>query len=185
MIPALVLADGGGQATNATLLLIGAAFIGWLAVRAIRGRSRLGVPRAVAWVGVVVAVALAVVALLLPSLLSSSPTAGRPASTGRIEILAPTVGQIYHGTTDAPAAVVVELRVTGARIVPFTTTRLRPDEGHVHLFLDGALVSMTSGTTTTLEGGPGSHVLQAEFVAADHGPFDPPIQATVRFEVRP
>jgi hypothetical protein len=180
---ACLLADGG-QATNTTLLLIVAAFVGWLAVRALRGGMKVRVHHAVAWAGLGGAVALAVVAVLLPSLLSPSPTA-RPTSTGHIEILAPVEGQVFHGSDDAPAAIQVELRVTGARIVSLTTTRLRPDEGHIHLFLDGALVSMSTGTTTTLEGVPGDHVLRAEFVAADHGPFDPPVQATVRFVVLP
>jgi hypothetical protein len=27
----------------------------------------------------------------------------------------------------------------------------------------------------------GEHLLQAEFVAADHGPFDPPVTATMPF----
>jgi hypothetical protein len=29
---------------------------------------------------------------------------------------------------------------------------------------------------------PGPHTLQAEFVAADHAPFDPRVTAAVRFE---
>jgi hypothetical protein len=28
---------------------------------------------------------------------------------------------------------------------------------------------------------PGPHVLHAEFVAADHGPFNPPVRTTVTF----
>jgi hypothetical protein len=32
---------------------------------------------------------------------------------------------------------------------------------------------------------PGSHHLQAEFVAVDHGPFDPRVLASVAFRVVP
>jgi hypothetical protein len=180
-----LLADGAGQAANATLLLLGAAFIGWLAVRAIRRKALLRVPLAVAWAGLAAAVALAALALLLPSLVSPAPSAARPSSTATIHIVSPTDDQVFKGTADAPAHVLVKIRVLGARIVPLTSRRLRPDEGHVHLFLDGSLVSMTAGTAASLDAGPGTHVLGAEFVASDHGPFDPRVQATVRFVVRP
>ena len=180
-----LLADGAGQAANATLLLLGAAFIGWLAVRALRGKALLRVPRAVAWTGLAAAVILAVLALLLPSLVSPAPSAARPSSTATIDIVSPTEGEVFEGTARGPAHVLVQIRVLGARIVPLTSTHLRPDQGHVHLFLDGSLVSMTAGTTASLDAGPGTHVLGAEFVASDHGPFDPRVQATVRFVVRP
>jgi hypothetical protein len=185
MTPTGFLGDGGGQAANATVLLLGAAFVGWLAVRALRGKALLRMPRAAAWAGVATAVALAGVALLLPSLVSPAPSAARPSSTARISIVSPIEDEVFEGTAGAPAHVLVEIRVLGARIVPLTSTRLRPDEGHVHLFLDGSLVSMTAGTTTSLDAGPGTHVLGAEFVASDHGPFDPRVQTAVQFIVRP
>jgi hypothetical protein len=180
-----LLADGAGQATNATLLLLGAAFIGWLAVRALRGKVLSRMPRAVAWGALAVSVVVAAFALLLPSLVSPAPGASRSASTASINIVSPTEGEVFEGTANAPARVLVEIRLLGAHIVPFTSRRLRPDEGHIHLFLDGSLVSMTGRTMATLEAGPGTHVLRAEFVASDHGPFDPRVQAAVRFVVRP
>lgn len=129
-------------------------------------------------------VALVALALVLPSLGSPAGPPARPRSTARIEILSPTEGRAFHGTQASPAEVPVRLRVLGARIVPATSTRLRPDEGHIHLFLDGSLISMTGGTTATVQAVPGSHVLTAEFVATDHGPFDPRIRAEVRFTVQ-
>ena len=49
--------------------------------------------------------------------------------------------------------------------------------------LDGELVSMTSGTSQELSGlGAGEHLVQVEFVATDHAPFDPRVQAAVTFE---
>jgi hypothetical protein len=50
--------------------------------------------------------------------------------------------------------------------------------------VDGAIVSMTYGTEQRIPLGglePGPHVLQAEFVAADHGPFDPRVTAMEQF----
>jgi hypothetical protein len=178
------LADGAGQA-NATLLLLGAAFIGWIAVRRLRGKALDKVPRGLAWVALTGAVALAGLGVALPSLLSPSSSTSRPSSAARIEITSPADGQVFAGSTSAQALVPVEVRLLGARIVPFTSTRLRPDEGHLHLFLDGSLVSMSGGTTTSLDVGVGAHVLRVEFVASDHAPFDPPVTTSVRFTVRP
>jgi hypothetical protein len=54
----------------------------------------------------------------------------------------------------------------------------------VHLVLDGKPVSMTYGLVQVVDlrdVPPGSHTLQAEYVAADHAPFDPRVTAEVRF----
>jgi hypothetical protein len=163
--------------------VLAAAFLGWLAVRRLQGKALPRLPRAAAWAGVGLSMALVALALLLPALVSPSPSSARPRSTARIEIVSPAEGATFRGTEADPADIAVQLRVLGARIVPATSTRLRPDEGHIHLFLDGSLISMTGGTTATIQAGPGSHVLTAEFVASDHGPFDPRVTATVRFTV--
>ena len=44
---------------------------------------------------------------------------------------------------------------------------------------------MTSSTDQMLPLSPGTYRLQAEFVAVDHGPFDPPVTASVMFKVVP
>ena len=78
----------------------------------------------------------------------------------------------------------VRLDLRGGTIVPSSTTTLTPTTGHIHVFVDGAIVSMTYGTEQRiLLGGlePGPHVLQAEFVAADHGPFNPRVTAMEQF----
>jgi hypothetical protein len=65
----------------------------------------------------------------------------------------------------------------------FTSTNLTPDEGHVHLFVDGRLVSMSYGLDANVWIAPGTHTLLAAFVAVDHAPFNPPVQASVPFRV--
>ena len=70
----------------------------------------------------------------------------------------------------------------GGTVVPGTSTTLAPDEGHLHLRVDGELVSMTYGSVQVVDMrpyGPGRHTIEAEFVAADHLPFDPPVEASV------
>jgi hypothetical protein len=44
---------------------------------------------------------------------------------------------------------------------------------------------MLGGTSTNVPVTPGRHTLQVEFVAVDHGPFDPRVRATVVFDVVP
>ena len=104
----------------------------------------------------------------------------RPTSTGVLTIVSPENGERVSGGTAQ-----LEVDLQGAQIVDQTSTDLRPDEGHLHVMLDGSLVSMSSGTSQQLTGlTPGEHLLQVEFVAADHAPFDPRVLAAVSFEAR-
>ena len=65
------------------------------------------------------------------------------------------------------------LSLTGATITPATTTAISPNTGHVHLYVDNVLVSMNYGLEQDLPVHPGTYLLKAEFVAADHAPFNP------------
>jgi hypothetical protein len=96
---------------------------------------------------------------------SSGP---RPSSPATIEILQPAAGSTVTGTTAH-----IVLRLTGATIVPATSTDVRPDQGHVHLYVNNVLVSMNYGLEQDIPVQPGSFALKAEFVAADHAPFSP------------
>ncbi|MGZ8630996.1 MAG: hypothetical protein ACXWZF_08535 [Actinomycetota bacterium] len=111
---------------------------------------------------------------------SVSIAAERPASTGMLTIVSPTNGKRIAGDTAQ-----LEIDLQGATIVDQTSTDLQPDEGHLHVVLDGELVSMTSGTSQLLgDLTPGDHLVQVEFVANDHAPFDPRVLAAVTFEVK-
>ena len=101
---------------------------------------------------------------------ASSPAASgnRPSSPEVVTIVKPTSGESATGTT-----VHVVLSLTGAQIVSATTTNISPDTGHVHLYVDNVLVSMNYGLEQDLPVHAGTYVLKAEFVAADHAPFNP------------
>ncbi len=101
---------------------------------------------------------------------SSPPVASgsRPSSPAVVTIVKPVSGDSVTGTT-----VHVVLSLTGAQIVTATTTNIQPDQGHVHLYVDNVLVSMNYGLEQDLPVHPGTYVLKAEFVAADHAPFNP------------
>ena len=100
--------------------------------------------------------------------LPSGSLGPRPPSPAKVEILQPTANSTVTGTS-----VHVVLKLTGATIVPQTTTAIKPDEGHVHLYVNNVLVSMNYGLEQDLPVQPGSIVLKAEFVASDHAPFNP------------
>lgn len=115
-----------------------------------------------------------------PATPSAAPAVERPTSTGELTIVSPENGDRVAGDTAQ-----LEIDLQGAEVVDQTSTDLQPDEGHLHVMLDGALVSMTSGTTQLLTDlTPGEHLLQVEFVANDHAPFDPRVLAAVTFEVK-
>ncbi len=103
-----------------------------------------------------------------PSPATSGAAGPRPSSPAEVRIVAPTSGATVTGTS-----VHVVLELTGAEIVSATTTAIRPDQGHVHLYVDNNLVSMNYGLEQDLPVHPGTYVLKAEFVAADHAPFNP------------
>ena len=110
-----------------------------------------------------------------------SPTpSARPSSPAQITILTPKEGAVVTGPS-----VRVRVNLTGATIVPATTKNITPTTGHLHLSLDGKLISMNYQATQTLPNvSPGTHVLKVEFVAADHLPFDPRVIQAVTFEVK-
>lgn len=107
-------------------------------------------------------------------------TGDRPNSTARLSIVSPEVGEVVRGST-----VDLRLRLEDATIVPGTSTDIQPDEGHLHVLLDGSLISMTEGLEQDIpDVQPGAHRIQVEFVATDHAPFDPRVISVVAFEVK-
>jgi hypothetical protein len=106
-----------------------------------------------------------------------SPAAVRPHSAATIRIVSPEPGATVPRT-----GVVVRVELQGGRIVQQTSTNLRPDEGHIHVKLDGTLIDILAGLERPLPPlAPGPHIVEVEFVAVDHGPFNPRVIATVTF----
>jgi hypothetical protein len=178
-----VLADGAGAPLDqgvATVLFLAGAFLAWVAFVRLRGRAYLRMPRAAGWAAGALAVGLVAAGLVLPPIIRPDTPPARPSSSARLRILSPRPGEAFTGS---PASVPVRLRLIGGRVVPFTSARLVPNEGHIHLFLDGNLVSMTFALGATLRVAPGVHRLEAEFVALDHAPFAPRVTSTIRFRV--
>ncbi len=180
-----VLADGLGTSADETvaqLMLFLAVALAITGVRAIRGRALRTKPR---WLGpllVAFALGLLPAAFTLPQrYLRPRIASVRPQTTAQLEIVAPREGEVVK------ARLRFTFRLEGARLLDQATTRLRPDEGHVHVDIDGTLLPLVGGTTREIDVSglrPGAHVLNAELVAGDHGPFSPRVVRSVRFEVR-
>lgn len=102
----------------------------------------------------------------------------RPVTEARVEIVAPAPGQVVEGTS-----VPVTVTLAGGALAELTTTANRPDEGHLHVSLDGKLASMTGELDQVVQAEPGDHELTVEFVANDHAPFCTRVTDRVRFSV--
>ena len=131
-----------------------------------------------AWGAAALAGVSVVLAYAFPVILGA--TAFRPHATARLEIVSPAPGEVFRGN---PAEVPIELRLVGGRIVAASSARAVANVGHIHLYIDGKLISMSPKLRDQAELGPGAHRIEAEFVAGDHGPFNPRVRASVAFTV--
>jgi hypothetical protein len=124
------------------------------------------------WVLLALSVALLVSAFIVPQrYLRPRIAKVRPRSTAQVAIVEPPSGAVVHGR-----ALRVDISIKGARIISQATTKLRPDEGHVHIMIDGVLIGTAFGPTADVDLSgfrPGMHTLSIEFVAGDHFPFNP------------
>lgn len=110
----------------------------------------------------------------------TTPPPTRIASTAKLAIVSPTQGAVLKGSS-----ITVTVSLKDAKIVKPTSAHIVPNQGHLHILLDGVLMTMTATLSTVVPGvKPGHHVLEAEFVANDHAPFNPPVVAVVSIDVQ-
>ena len=173
----------GTDESLAIVMLFTAIWVGWIGWTRLHDRGFGRIPRPGAFGLLGVAGILVVTSAFVPrKLLGPKPpssTAARPASTATLAFRSPTEHQKVTGTE-----LNVVLDLTGGTVVQATSATITPSTGHIHILLDGNLVSMTYGTEQIVDltaVAPGSHTLTAEFVAADHLPFSPPVTANVDF----
>jgi hypothetical protein len=168
-------AAGGGW--DELLLLIAVVALGFGVVRLI-DRTRTRAKRMLGFIAI--AVAIGVGSLPIAFGVGRVKVARiRPASTAKIAIVEPPAGAKLGGSTMR-----VALRLDGGTITPLTTTRLRANEGHIHVSIDGRLEAMTAlvGEIDIKRLKRGTHTLRAEFVAGDHAPFATPVAVEEAFE---
>jgi hypothetical protein len=112
----------------------------------------------------------------------SDGLAHRPSTPVKITLVAPTSGEVVHGTT-----LVVRVSITGGVVTQVTTADITPTKGHVHLYLNNQLIFMSYTLSQPITVKPGlEYSMYAEFVAQDHFPFAPrDVTPTVFFTVAP
>ena len=175
---------GGADESFGLVLLFAGLWTGWIGWSRLRGRGFDRLPR---WSGgalLGLAVALVVAAAVLPQRLVRTTTpasvGSRPSSSVTIRIVQPPDAQ--HVDADQ---VTVQIDVVGGTLTTQTTAAsISADTGHLHLLVDGAIVSMSGDTQQVIDVrnlAAGTHTLTAEFVATDHLPFDPPVTASITF----
>ena len=180
---------GAADESLAIGMVFAALWVGWIGWSRLRGTGFARLPAAAGPGLIGVAVVLLVASAIVPGAVfgptPATPTGSvsgpRIASTATLAFADPS-----DGTTIEGDELEVVLDLQGGAVIAQTTSEVRPDTGHIHLSVDGALVSMTYGTVqvvslASLGLGSGEHTLDAEYVAADHLPFDPPVTASVTF----
>jgi hypothetical protein len=173
--------QGGADEGLSTVLFLGAGLLAWIGAARLRGTGFPRVPKAMAWGAAGMAPVVLAAAFILPARLFPGPSAIRPSTSAKVSIVRPAEGAVFPV---GPAEVTVQVKLQGGKLTSTTSTRLIPNEGHLHVYLDGALISMTQGLTQRLEVWPGAHVVRVDFVATDHGLFNPPVTAEVDFSVQ-
>ena len=171
----LLLAHTGPCRASEAASTVGIASV--LAIVVFRPWRRPSVRGRLTALGVPIVLAALVTAGACSSKTASSST--RPVTNARLVITTPQPNQVM------PPDFTLQLQLIGARVVNRTTGKLSPTEGHIHVSIDGKLVSMAFGASQDLHGlTPGAHVLLAEFVATDHRSFKNPVKETAFFTVK-
>jgi hypothetical protein len=115
---------------------------------------------------------------------SPAPTpTPRPSSTATLKILQPASAAVVKSNQ-----LHVQFDLKGGRIVQDVSRVLPPDEGHIHLSIDGQIISMNYALEQDISlqsFAAGPHVLQGEFVAKDHAPFNPRVLVKLIFDYEP
>ena len=107
------------------------------------------------------------------STLTLSGCVGSSDADRSISIIAPDDG----AAIEADQPVEVRFELTGATVTS-------EGAGHVHVMVDGEVESMVSSMTAEITMVEGEHVIMAEYVDADHKPFDPPVTDSIEVTAR-
>jgi hypothetical protein len=181
-VAAILAHRGAADESLGILLLFAAMWVGWTGWSRLRGRGFARLPSIAGPGLLIVGVGLLVAAVVVPPVLfppGARVPGPRPTSTATLAIRQPEAGS---SVDDGRLEVVLDLE--GGTIVDDASADLAPDTGHIHVTVDGRLVSMTYGVVQVVDVRslpPGEHELRAEYVAADHAPFSPRVVASVAF----
>ena len=142
----------------ALLIAAGVAFVGAFVFRSIKP-DKIGPP----WALFIAGAILVVLGLLVPRL-----GGGTDAEVG--------FASLRDGATvPANEPFDIEIDLEGGELATSNSS----SGGHLHIYVDGSVVSMPSTTTAEVTLEPGEHELRVEYVDFQHASFDPPVQETI------
>jgi hypothetical protein len=101
---------------------------------------------------------------------SGSNASGGATSDATVTITSPADGDNVPAGEELP----VEVSLRGAELTTATASN-DPTQGHLHVFVDGEVISMPTTTASEVVLEPGEHSIAVEFTRADHRSFDPPV----------
>lgn len=148
----------GGNGPEIELLILGGALV------------LFGIFRAAQTLKVNLLVGLAGAGILVAAfLLPQSSTTRAPSDVG-IFISSPVDNEVVPANENLN----VQVELENAELTT-ETEGTDPRLGHIHIYVDGSVVSMPTELNADIELEPGEHTLMVEFVAANHSRFEPPI----------
>lgn len=149
----------------ALLIAAGVAFVAAFVLRSAKTDNG-----AFAWAAFGAGIVLAAAAFVAPNVF-------KPTTDVTIAITAPEEGAVVAAGERFP----VEVDVTGGKVA---SSEASSSGGHLHLYVDGRLLSMPYSTKANVKLEPGTHEVTVEYVDLQHASFDPPIQANVTVEAK-
>ncbi len=172
----------GGPVTGPQIAVLAASLVialaGWILIARSRGRPAFSKP------GYVMLLVGLLVFLGGPDIVGSlAPFRAGPLPTTRtrLEVITPSDGQVMASREVRVAVRLLE--PSGNAWIPVPT--LSPDRGHIHIAVDGRILSMTWQPAFVVPVTTGTHAVTVEYVASDHRPFSPRVLVTRRITVRP
>src|SRR5688500_14386884 len=142
----------------ALLVAAGIAFVGAFVFRSIKP-DKIGPP----WALFITGAILVVLGLLIPRL--------QGGTDAEVAFASPQDG----ATVPANEPLEIEIDLEGGELAASNSS----SGGHLHIFVDGSVISMPATTTAEVTLEPGEHELRVEYVDIQHAAYDPPVQATI------
>ena len=171
----------GGTGSSADVysdvLILVAALAGfrWLNMRT-QAKNDSTMKRKQLVIGAIAIVAIAAAATAGLWAPKKTPSTSRPTTSARLAILSPQTDQVVSLHTN------IKLQLTGGALLDPAVTK--GQGGHLHVSVDGAVISMTDKLDQRVKLTVGRHTVTAEYVAPDHASFKTPVIAAVVFDAK-
>ena len=142
----------------ALLIAAGVAFVGAFVFRSVKP-DKVGP----AWALFAAGALLAAAAFIVPNLGGGTDA--------KVSFSSPKDGE----TVPANVPISIAVNLEGGELA----TSSSDAGGHLHIFVDGSVISMPSTLATEVELEPGEHELRVEYVDLQHASYDPPVEETI------